>query len=91
MKDLYKNKIKAGSFFGRQIKGEKSHTQITNVRYKKEMPLQTLWILQKRGYYDKLYASKLLNLEEVDKYTEKHDVLNPTQKQIEKAEELYIY
>ena len=69
----------------RLFKKKWQKTQINRIRNEKgEVPTDTAeiqWIM--RDYYKQLYASKMHNLEEMDKFLEKHNLLRLNQEDIE--------
>ena len=68
----------------RLIKKKREKTQINRVRNEKEVTTDTAEIQRiMRAYYKPLYANKMDNLEEMDKFLEKHHLTRLNQKQIE--------
>ena len=67
----------------RLIKREKEKTQINRIRNDKgEVKTDTAEIQRiMRDYYKQLYASKMDNLEEMDKFLERHNLLRLNQEQ----------
>ena len=65
----------------RLIKREKEKTQINRIRNDKgEVKTDTAEIQRiMRDYYKQLYASKMDNLEEMDKFLERHNLLRLNQ------------
>ena len=61
----------------RLIKKKRERTQINKIRNKKgEVTTDTAEIQRiKREYYKQLYANKIENLEEMDKFLEKYNLL----------------
>ena len=58
-----------GKPLARLIKKEREMTQINRIRNKKEVTIDTAEIQRiMRHYYRQLYANKMDNLEEMDKY-----------------------
>ena len=69
----------------RLIKKRREKTQINRIRNEKgEVTTDTAEIQRiMRDYYRQLYANKMDNLEEMDKFLEKHNLLRLNQKEIE--------
>ena len=68
----------------RLIKKKREKTQINRIRNKKEVTTDTAEIQRiMRDYYKQLYANKMDNPEEIDKFLEKHNLLSLNQKEIE--------
>ena len=69
----------------RLIKKKREMTQINRIRNEKgEVTTDTAEIQRiRRDYYKQLYANKMNNLEEMDKYFEKHNLLRLNQEEIE--------
>ena len=69
----------------RLIKQKREKTQINRIRNEKgEVTTDTAEIQRiMRGYYKQLYGNKLDNLEEMDKFLEKHNLLILNQEEIE--------
>ena len=69
----------------RLIKKKRGKTQFSRIRNEKgEVAPDTAEIQRiTRDYYKQLYASKMDNLEEMDKFLEKHNLLRLNQEQIE--------
>ena len=67
------------------IKKKRKKTQINRIRNEKgEVTTDTAEIQRiMRGYYKQLYAKKMDNLEEMDKFLEKHNLLRLNQEEIE--------
>ena len=67
------------------IKQKRERTQINRIRNGKgEVTTDTAEIQRiMRDYYKPLYSNKMDNLEEMDKFLEKHDLLVPNQEEIE--------
>ena len=60
----------------RPIKKKREKTQINRIRNEKQVTTDTAEIKRiMRDYYKQLYANKLDNLEEMDKFLKKHNVL----------------
>ena len=74
----------------RVIKRKRERTQINRIRNEKgEVTIDTAEIQRNmRGYYKQLYANKMDNLEEMDKFLEKHNLLTLNQEQIENTKRL---
>ena len=68
----------------RFIKKKREKTQINRIRNEKEVTSDTAEIQRiMRDYYKQLSANKMDNLEEMDKYLEKHNLLRLNQEEIE--------
>ena len=69
----------------RIIKKKRERTQINEIRNEKgEVTTDTAEIQSiLRGYYKQLYANKMDNLEEMDKFLEKHNLPRLNQEEIE--------
>ena len=69
----------------RLIKKKREKTQINRIRNEKgEVTTDTAEIQRiMRDYYKKLYANKMDNLEEMDKFLEMHNLLRLNQEEIE--------
>ena len=68
----------------RLIKKKKEKTQINRIRNEKEVITDTAEIQTiLRDYYKQLYAIKMDNLEEMDKFLEKHNLLSLNLEEIE--------
>ena len=69
----------------RLIKKKREKTQINRIRTEKgEVTTETAEIQRiMRNYYKKLYANKMDNLEDMDKFLEKHNLLRLNQEEIE--------
>ena len=69
----------------RLIKQKREKTEINRIRNEKgEVTNDTAEIQSiMRDYYKQLYANKMDNLEEMDKFLEKHNLLRPNQGEIE--------
>ena len=60
----------------RLMKKKREKTQINRIRNEKQVTTDTAEIKRiMRDYYKQLYANKLDNLEEMDKFLKKHNVL----------------
>ena len=70
---------------GRQIKNKRERTQIKRIRNEKgEGTMDTAEIQRiMRDYYKQLYANKMDNLEEMDKFLEMHNLLRLKQEEKE--------
>ena len=87
------NKIKSWFFekinnidkpVARLIKKKREKTQINRIRNKKEVTTDTAEIQRiMRDYYKQLYANQVDNLEEMDKFLEKHNLPRLNQEEIE--------
>ena len=68
----------------RLIKKKREKTQMNRIRKEKEVTTDTAEIQRiMRDYYKQLYANKMDNLEEMDKFLEKHNLWRLNQKEIE--------
>ena len=68
----------------RLIKKKREKTEINRIRNEKQVTTDTAEIQRiMRDYYKKLYANKMDNLEEMDKFLEKHNLLRLNQEEIE--------
>ena len=69
----------------RLIKKKREKTQINTIRNQKgEVTTDTAEVQRiMRDYYKQLYANKMDNLEEIDKFSEKHNLLRLNQEEIE--------
>ena len=68
----------------RLIKNKREKTQINRIRNEKGVTTDTAEIQRiMRVYYKKLYANKMDNLEEMDKFSENHKLLMLNQEEIE--------
>ena len=68
----------------RLIKKEREKTQINRIRNEKEVTTDTAEIQRiTRDYYKQLCADKMDNLEEMDKFLEKHNLPRLKQEEIE--------
>ena len=68
----------------RLIQKKKEKTQINRIRNEKEVTTDTAEIQRiMRHYYKQLYANKMDNLEEMDKFLEKHSFPRLNQEEIE--------
>ena len=78
---------KIGKPLARLIKKKRVKTQINRTRSEKgEVTTDTAEIQRiMRDYYKQLYANKMDNLEEMDKFLEMHNLLRLNKKEIEKA------
>ena len=64
-------------------------TQISKIRNEKEVTTDTTEIQRViRDYYKQLYANKMDNLEEMDKYWERYSFIRPNQKETENMNRL---
>ena len=81
---FFENINKIDKPLARLIKKKREKTQINRIRYKKEVTSDTAEIQRiMRDYYKQLYANKMNNLEEMDKFLEKHNLLRLNQEEIE--------
>ena len=69
----------------RLIKKKREKTQITRIRNEKGEATTDTAEIQRimRDYYKQLYANKMDNVEEMDKFLEKHNLPRLNQKEIE--------
>ena len=69
----------------RLIKRKREKTQINRIRSEKEEVTTDTAEIQiiMRDYYEQLYANKMDNLEEMDKFLEMHNLLRLNQEEIE--------
>ena len=69
----------------RLIKKKRENTQINRIRNEKGEVTSDTEEIQRimRDYYKKLYANKMDNLEEMDKFLEMHNLLRLNQEEIE--------
>ena len=68
----------------RLIKKKREHTQIHRIRNEKEVTTDTADIQRiMRDYYKQLYANKMGNLEEMEKFLKKHNLQGLNQEEIE--------
>ena len=75
---------KIGKPLARLIKKIREKTQINTIRNEKEVITDTAEIQTiLRDYYKQLYAIKMDNLEEMDKFLEKHNLLSLNLEEIE--------
>ena len=75
---------KIDKLLARLIKKKREKTQINRIRNEKEVTTNTTEIQRlMRGYYKQLYANKMDNLEEMDKFLEKHNLPRLNQEEIE--------
>ena len=84
-KSLFFEKIsKIDKPLARFIKKKREKTQIIRVRNEKEVTTDTAEIQRiMRDYYKQLYANKMDNVEEMDKFLEKHNLPRLNQEEIE--------
>ena len=83
---LFEKRNKINKLLARLIKKKREKTQINRIRNEKgEVTMDTAEIQRiMRDYYKKLYAKKLDNLEEMDKFLEKHNLPSLNQEEREK-------
>ena len=75
---------KTNKLLARLIKKKREKIQINRIRNEKEVTTDTAEIQRiMRDYYKKLYANKMDNLEEMDKFLEKHNLPRLNQEEIE--------
>ena len=68
----------------RLIKKKREKTQVSRIRNEEEVTTDTAEIQRiMRDYYKQLYANKMDNLEEMDKFLEKHNLPRLNQEEIE--------
>ena len=66
------------------MKKKREKTQISRIRNEKEVTTDTAEIQRiTRDYYKQIYANKMDNREEMDKFLEKHNLLRLNQEEIE--------
>ena len=66
------------------MKKKRENTQINRIRNEKEVTTDTSEIQRiMRDYYKQLYANKMDNLEDMDKFLEMHNLLRLNQEEIE--------
>ena len=66
-----------------RLKKKRENTQINRIRNEKELTTGTEEIQRiMRAYYKQLYANKMDNLEEMDKFLEKHNLPRLNQEEI---------
>ena len=85
-KSCFSEKInKIDKPLARLIKKKREKTQSNRIRNEKEEVTTDTAEIQKitRDYYKQLYANKMDNLEEMDKFLEKHNLLRLNQEEIE--------
>ena len=71
---LFEKINKIDELLARLIKKKREKNQINRIRNEKEVTTDTAEIQRiMRGYYKQLYANKMDNLEEMDKFLEKHN------------------
>ena len=82
---FFNNINKIDKPLARLIKKKREKTQINRIRNEKgEVTTDTAEIQRiKRDYYKQLYANKMDNLEEMDKFLEKHNLLRLNQEEVE--------
>ena len=82
---LFEKINKIDKSLARHIKKKGEKTQINRIRNEKgEVTTDTAEIQSiMRDYYKQLYASKMENLEEIDKFLEKHNLLRLNKEEIE--------
>ena len=82
---FFEKKNKIDKPLARLIKKKREKTQINRIRNEKgERTTDTAEIQRiMRDYYKQLYANKMDNLEEMDKFLEKHNLPRLNQKEIE--------
>ena len=82
---FFENMNKADKPLARLIKKKRGKTQISRIRNEKGEVTTDTAVIQRimRDYYKQLYAHKMDNLEEMDKFLEKHNLLRLNQEEIE--------
>ena len=68
---------KIDKHLARLIKKKRERTQVNNIRDIKREVITDTWEIKRliRDYYKKLYANKMDNLEEMEKFLEKYNLL----------------
>ena len=75
---------KTGKPLARPIKKKVERTQINKIRNGKKVTTDSTGIRRSlRDYYEQLNANKMYNLEEMDKFSERHSLPRLNQKEIE--------
>ena len=88
MKSWFFEKInKIDKSLARLIQKKKERTQINKIRNEKGKVTMDITEIQRiiRDYYMQLYANKMENLEEMDKFLEKYNLPRLNQEEIEKT------
>ena len=81
---FFEKRNKIDKPLARLIKNKRVKTQINRIRNEKEVTTNTAEIQRiMRDYYKQLYANKMDNLDEMDKFLEKHNLLRLNQEEIE--------
>ena len=82
---FFEKKTKIDKPLARLIKKKMEKTQINRIRNEKGEVTIDIAEIQRimRDYYKQLYANKIDNLEEMDKFLEKHNLRRLNQKEIE--------
>ena len=81
---FFKKMNKIDTPLARRFKKKREKTQINRIRNEKEVTTETAEIQRiMRDYYKQLYANKMDNLEEMNKFLEKHNLLRLNQEEIQ--------
>ena len=82
---LFEKLNKIDKLLARSIKKKREKNQINKIRNEKGEVITDNAEIQRitRGYYEKLYGNKIDNLEEMDRFLEKFNLLRLNQEEIE--------
>ena len=74
---LFEKVNKIDKYLARLIKKKRERTQVNNIRNIKREVITDTWEIKRliRDYYKKLNANKMDNLEEMDKFLEKYNLI----------------